>query len=164
MLAAVAKRAKPLAFFDDHYRSLASNSNKSKKKNIKKNPQFLPVCIPNSRWQCLETHGPLENVTPCLTSTNSILKAPCPSQLYKLDGESGNLLRKSPALSILAADQDKRQFVFVYKKSLKKSMVLLLQKQGNVRAVSMWSQLVSQKATHKKSSRSTGSRSWDVLR
>ena len=35
MLAAVAKRAK-LAFFDDPYRSLASNSNKSKKKNIKK--------------------------------------------------------------------------------------------------------------------------------
>ena len=35
MLAAVAKRTK-LAFFDDPYRSLASNSNKSKKKNIKK--------------------------------------------------------------------------------------------------------------------------------
>ena len=35
MLAAVAKRAK-LTFFDDPYRSLASNSNKSKKKNIKK--------------------------------------------------------------------------------------------------------------------------------
>ena len=35
MLAAVAKRTK-LAFFDDAYRSLASNSNKSKKKNIKK--------------------------------------------------------------------------------------------------------------------------------
>ena len=35
MLAAVAKRAK-LAFFDDPYKSLASNSNKSKKKNIKK--------------------------------------------------------------------------------------------------------------------------------
>ena len=46
MLAAVAKRAK-LAFFDDPYRSLASNSNKSKKKTSK-NPQFLPVCIPNS--------------------------------------------------------------------------------------------------------------------
>ena len=43
----------------------------------------------------------------------------------------------SPALSILPADQDNRQFLFVYKKSLKKSMVLLLQKQGNVRAVSM---------------------------
>ena len=35
MLAAVAKRTK-LTFFDDPYRSLASNSNKSKKKNIKK--------------------------------------------------------------------------------------------------------------------------------
>ena len=35
MLAAVAKRAK-LAFFDDLYRCLASNSNKAKKKNIKK--------------------------------------------------------------------------------------------------------------------------------
>ena len=34
----------------------------------------------------------------CLTSTNSILKAPCPSQLYKLDGESGNLLSFPGAL------------------------------------------------------------------
>ena len=25
------------------------------------------MCIPNSGWQCLETHGPLENVTPCFT-------------------------------------------------------------------------------------------------
>ena len=39
MLAAVAKRTK-LAFFDDPYRSLASNSNKSKKKNIKKTHSF----------------------------------------------------------------------------------------------------------------------------
>ena len=35
MLAAVAKRAQ-LTFFDDPYGSLASNSNKSKKKNNKK--------------------------------------------------------------------------------------------------------------------------------
>ena len=39
MLAAVAKRAK-LTFFDDPYRSLASNSNKSKKKNIRKTHSF----------------------------------------------------------------------------------------------------------------------------
>ena len=39
MLAAAAKRAK-LAFFDDPYRSLASNSHKSKKKNIKKTYSF----------------------------------------------------------------------------------------------------------------------------
>ena len=39
------------------------NSNKSNNNNIK-NPQFVPVCIRNSGWQCLETHGRLEDVSP----------------------------------------------------------------------------------------------------
>ena len=68
MLAAVAKCTKR-TLFDEPYISLASSSNKSKNKKPK-NTQFLQVCIRNSGWKCLETHGPLGTMSPCLWRCN----------------------------------------------------------------------------------------------
>ena len=62
MLAAVAKRAKR-TLFDEPYISLASSSDKSKNKKPK-NTQFLQVCIRNSGWKYLQTHGPLGTMSP----------------------------------------------------------------------------------------------------
>ena len=64
MLAAVVKRTKR-TLFDEPYVSFASSSNKSKNKITKKNTQFLQVCVRNSGWTCLQTHGPLGTMSPC---------------------------------------------------------------------------------------------------
>ena len=61
MPAALAKRTK-LTFFDDPYRSLASNSNKSKKENTKRSTVSAGVHSKPLDDNVLKRTAPLENV------------------------------------------------------------------------------------------------------
>ena len=89
-------------------------------------------------WGILEHADHVVEV--CLTSTNSILKAPCPSQLYKLDGESGNLLSFPGALHFGCRSRQPTFLCFRLQKIIKEiPWFCCFKNKENVRAVSMWS-------------------------
>ena len=74
MLAAAAKRTKR-TLFDDPYRTLVSNSNKSNNNNIKKNHSLCQFALETLDDKCLETHSPLEDVSPFYSSKSRKLKS-----------------------------------------------------------------------------------------